>query len=85
MFFFGAYQTHLITIKPSGVFIDRAQELVPKPILTEDDLMLRFQFAVNDALANGLTSIHDAGFDPTSLSFFKRYLPYFMSHLSLIK
>ena len=54
------------------MFIDKAQDLVPKPNLTDEDLLLRFRFATNDALSNGLTSIHDAGFDPASLSFFKR-------------
>ncbi|KAJ7187578.1 amidohydrolase family-domain-containing protein [Mycena pura] len=37
-----------------------------------DDLVQRFTIAVNDALAYGLTSVHDAGLDPASLAFFTR-------------
>jgi hypothetical protein len=50
-----------------GVFLDNAQELLKQPALTEDDLLRRFKVAVRDAHAFGLTSIHDAGLDPTSL------------------
>ncbi|KAJ7189665.1 amidohydrolase family-domain-containing protein [Mycena pura] len=57
---------------PSGVFLDNAQELLKMPPLTEDDLVQRFTMAVNDALAYGLTSVHDAGLDPASLAFFTR-------------
>ncbi|EIN11936.1 hypothetical protein PUNSTDRAFT_99280 [Punctularia strigosozonata HHB-11173 SS5] len=57
---------------PTGVFLDNAQELVKRPALTDEDLLRRFQTTVNDAHARGLTTVHDAGFDPTSLSFFKR-------------
>lgn len=57
--------------RPTGVFLDNAQELVQKPPLTEKDLLRRFKYVVQDALANGLTSIHDAGFSPVSLAFFK--------------
>jgi predicted amidohydrolase YtcJ len=59
-------------IFPTGVFLDNAQELVKRPALTEEDLLRRFHTTVNDAHARGLTSIHDAGFDPMSLNFFKR-------------
>ncbi|KAJ7051743.1 amidohydrolase family-domain-containing protein [Mycena amicta] len=58
--------------KPSGVLLDNAQELLLAPALTEDDLIHRFAVAVNDALAYGLTSVHDAGLDPASLAFFLR-------------
>jgi hypothetical protein len=44
-----------------GVFIDKAQDIVPKEPLTDDNLRLRFRAAVNDGLGKGLTSIHDAG------------------------
>ncbi|KZT19709.1 hypothetical protein NEOLEDRAFT_1141709 [Neolentinus lepideus HHB14362 ss-1] len=57
--------------KPTGVLLDNAQELVEKPPLTEKDLLRRFKYVVQDGLANGLTSIHDAGFSPVSLAFFK--------------
>ncbi|KAG5221307.1 amidohydrolase family-domain-containing protein [Salix suchowensis] len=60
--------------KPTGVFLDNAQELVKQPPVTEADLLKRFATAVKDAHRFGLTSIHDAGLDPTSLKFFKRYV-----------
>ncbi|KAJ7354162.1 amidohydrolase family-domain-containing protein [Mycena albidolilacea] len=56
----------------TGVLLDNAQELLRIPELTEGDLVQRFAAAVNDALAYGLTSVHDAGLDPTSLEFFIR-------------
>lgn len=54
------------------MLLDNAQELVKQPKLTEDDLVNRFHITVSHALANGLTSVHDAGLDPTSLAFFTR-------------
>ncbi|KIJ67588.1 hypothetical protein HYDPIDRAFT_149313 [Hydnomerulius pinastri MD-312] len=57
---------------PTGVLLDNAQDLVRRPALTEDDLRRRFAATVSDALSSGLTSIHDAGFNPVSLEFFKR-------------
>jgi hypothetical protein len=58
--------------QPIGVFIDNAQDLIKKPALTDDDLGRRFAVTVGDAISLGLTSIHDAGFNPISLEFFKR-------------
>ncbi|KAH7888360.1 amidohydrolase family-domain-containing protein, partial [Phlebopus sp. FC_14] len=57
---------------PTGVLLDNAQDLIKKPPLTEEDLQRRFLATVKDALSLGLTSIHDAGFSPVSLEFFKR-------------
>ncbi|KAF8993843.1 amidohydrolase family-domain-containing protein [Cyathus striatus] len=57
---------------PTGVFVDSAQELVDSPRLTTEDLEEHFQTTVKDALAHGLTSLHDAGFKPESLEFFKQ-------------
>lgn len=57
---------------PSGVLLDNAQDLVKRPVPTEQDLLKRFNITVNDALSYGLTSIHDAGFNPISLEFFRR-------------
>ena len=59
-------------IYPTGVFIDKAQDLIKRPPLTDEDRLERFNLAVNDALSKGLTSLHDAGFDPASLAFFKK-------------
>jgi len=57
--------------KPTGVLLDNAQFLVTVPPPTHKDLEKRFQLVVGDAISHGLTSIHDAGFDPRSLEFFK--------------
>ncbi|KDR67040.1 hypothetical protein GALMADRAFT_258710 [Galerina marginata CBS 339.88] len=57
---------------PTGVFMDSAQDLIARAPSTEDDLERRFRTTVNHALAAGLTSLHDAGFKPDSLAFFKR-------------
>jgi len=58
--------------RPTGVFLDNAQDLIKQPELTEDDLLRRFNLAVKHAHARGLTSIHDAGLDPISLAFFRK-------------
>ncbi|KAG1840207.1 amidohydrolase family-domain-containing protein [Suillus tomentosus] len=57
---------------PSGVVLDKAQDLVQKPDPTEQDLLRRFDATVKDVLSHGLTSVHDAGFKPISLEFFAR-------------
>ena len=59
----------------SGVLLDNAQFLVTVPPPTYKDLEKHFQLVVNDAISHGLTSIHDAGFDPRSLKFFKLWVP----------
>lgn len=58
----------------SGVLLDNAQFLVTIPPPTNKDLEKRFQLVVGDAISQGLTSIHDAGFDPRSLEFFKSWV-----------
>ncbi|KAF8828910.1 hypothetical protein HHX47_DHR3000914 [Lentinula edodes] len=58
--------------KPTGMLLDNAQELVKQPKLLEDDLLRRFDSAIQNAVKFGLTSIHDAGLDPASLKFFKQ-------------
>ena len=55
---------------PTGVFLDNAQDLIPRPTPTRKQLKRRFAAAVKDAHAVGLTSVHDAGFNPVSLEFF---------------
>lgn len=54
------------------MLLDNAQELVKQPKLLEDDLLRRFDSAIQNAVKFGLTSIHDAGLDPASLKFFKQ-------------
>ncbi|KAG1860354.1 amidohydrolase family-domain-containing protein [Suillus subluteus] len=55
-----------------GVLLDSAQDLVKRPSPTEQELLRRFNTTVNDALSYGLTSVHDVGFKPVSLEFFRR-------------
>ena len=55
------------------MLLDNAQELIKQPPLGEEDLLKRFRTAVRDAIQVGITSIHDAGLDPVSLAFFKRF------------
>ncbi|KAJ7609921.1 amidohydrolase family-domain-containing protein [Roridomyces roridus] len=55
-----------------SVFLDKAQDLLYEAPLTEAEQVSRFTRAVNDALAYGLTSVHDAGLDPESMEFFIR-------------
>ena len=61
-----------------GVLLDNAQDLLKQPKTTETDLLRRFQLTVRHALSYGLTSLHDAGLDPVSLAFFKRFIHYFL-------
>ncbi|KAJ6593701.1 amidohydrolase family-domain-containing protein [Mycena capillaripes] len=58
--------------QPNGMFLDSAQEFIFQPELTDDELMRRFSVAVQDVVAWGLTSIHDAGLNPMSLKFFAK-------------
>ncbi|RDX40454.1 hypothetical protein OH76DRAFT_1490256 [Lentinus brumalis] len=58
--------------RPTGVFLDNAQDLVIRPEPTYKTLQKRFAATVKDAHAHGLTSVHDAGFNPISLEFFRR-------------
>ncbi|TFK75323.1 hypothetical protein BDN72DRAFT_832183 [Pluteus cervinus] len=57
---------------PVGTLLDNAQDLLKGLPLTDQELNRRFKVAVDSALAHGITSIHDAGLDPVSLSFFQR-------------
>ncbi|CAL1708111.1 unnamed protein product [Somion occarium] len=57
---------------PTGVFMDSAQSLVNAPEPTHDQMEKRFGLAVRDAHKVGLTALHDAGFNPRSLAFFKK-------------
>jgi predicted amidohydrolase YtcJ len=63
--------TYFFLTNFQGVLLDNAQDLVKRPAPAEDDLHRRFAATVKDALSLGLTSIHDAGFSPVSLEYFK--------------
>ncbi|KIY48037.1 hypothetical protein FISHEDRAFT_65887 [Fistulina hepatica ATCC 64428] len=60
--------------RPTGLLYDNAQELIlaKQPAPTYEDLRKRFDVAARDALALGITSVHDAGLDPSSMAFFQR-------------
>jgi predicted amidohydrolase YtcJ len=45
---------------PTGVFLDNAQLLIPRPAWSVDQMMEFYQRAMTDALSLGLTAIHDA-------------------------
>ncbi|SJL06176.1 uncharacterized protein ARMOST_09512 [Armillaria ostoyae] len=69
----GGVIVHLtLTMHHIGVFLDNAQDLLPIPEPTDEDYERRFSTTVQSALANGLTSIHDAKLDFRQLDFFKR-------------
>ncbi|KIK58361.1 hypothetical protein GYMLUDRAFT_45275 [Collybiopsis luxurians FD-317 M1] len=57
--------------RPRGIFLDNAQNLIHVPTPEEDNLR-RFKLTVEDALANGITSMHDAGFSPETLQFYEK-------------
>ena len=55
-----------------GVFLDNAMMLVPIPPWSEDDMNEYFKTAAQDAVAHGLTSIHDAEAKPEMIAFYKK-------------
>jgi predicted amidohydrolase YtcJ len=57
------------------VFVDNAMDLVEKPAPTEAETLEQFETAMLDALRVGLTSIHDADASPSSIAFFRQYVP----------
>lgn len=75
-----------ITHQNLGVFLDNAQDLVGehRPEPTFEQLEQRFNLTVEDCLSHGLTSIHDAGFNPRSLEFFRRYASQSRLAISLV-
>lgn len=40
--------------------------------MAEEDNLARFRITVEDALANGITAMHDAGFLPDTLEFYEK-------------
>lgn len=62
----------LMMPRPTGMFLDNAQNLIVQPELTDEDIERRFSYAVSDVVSVGLTSVHDAGLNPMSFKFFAR-------------
>jgi hypothetical protein len=56
-----------------GVLLDNAQDLIKQPDLGHDDFLRRFKLTMTHAMSYGLTSIHDAGLNPQSMEFFKKF------------
>lgn len=56
--------------EPTGVFVDKAMALVPRPPVTDAERGQYFKLTMADALAVGLTSIHDAAVDVEDMHFF---------------
>ncbi|KAF8598486.1 hypothetical protein BDV93DRAFT_451112 [Ceratobasidium sp. AG-I] len=75
---------------PTGIFLDNAMLLVAKPQWTDVQRLAFFRRAVKDALAVGLTTIHDAATSIPDIQFFRKMaaankLPirlYLMAHSS---
>ncbi|KAF8878407.1 amidohydrolase 3 [Infundibulicybe gibba] len=57
--------------KPTGIFVDNAQSLVPIPKWTESQLSTFFDITMKEALAHGVTSIHDAAAELDHIALFK--------------
>ncbi|KAJ7928481.1 amidohydrolase family-domain-containing protein [Mycena leptocephala] len=57
--------------KPTGIFVDNAMTLIPRPPWAPEQYVDFFNTAVEEALKFGLTSIHDASTDPDAVAFFK--------------
>ncbi|KAJ7076862.1 amidohydrolase family-domain-containing protein [Mycena belliarum] len=57
--------------KPTGIFVDNAMTLIPRPPWSPEQYVDFFDTAVAEALRYGLTSIHDAATDPDAVAFFK--------------
>ncbi|KAF5371769.1 hypothetical protein D9758_003581 [Tetrapyrgos nigripes] len=57
--------------EPTGIFLDKAQDLILAEF-SEEEMEQRFTIAFEDALKNGITAMHDAGFAPSTLEFYER-------------
>ncbi|KAH9837926.1 amidohydrolase family-domain-containing protein [Rhodofomes roseus] len=58
--------------KPTGVLVDSAMALIPVPPPSEAQMTEQLERAVKDALAVGLTSVHDAAVNGRMLNVFKK-------------
>ncbi|KAH9964935.1 amidohydrolase 3 [Russula dissimulans] len=56
---------------PTGVFVDKAMDLINRPAPTEAETLENFNVVMRDALRVGLTSIHDACSSPSDIAFYK--------------
>ncbi|CAG8738967.1 18657_t:CDS:2, partial [Acaulospora morrowiae] len=60
----------------TGIFIDNAMELVfeKKPLITEEQSLMRIRTAISRMNFHGLTGIHDAGVTPDTLDLYKKII-----------
>ncbi|KIK37222.1 hypothetical protein CY34DRAFT_776606 [Suillus luteus UH-Slu-Lm8-n1] len=58
--------------KPTGIFVDNAMDLIPSQPFSEARAMEYFTRATGDALAVGLTGVHDAFSVPDEIQFYKK-------------
>ncbi|KAG2151175.1 amidohydrolase family-domain-containing protein [Suillus bovinus] len=58
--------------KPTGILVDNAIDLIPLEPFSEARAMEYFTRATSDALAVGLTSVHDAFSIPEEIQFYKK-------------
>jgi hypothetical protein len=68
----GFFESYFDGCALSGVFVDNAMTLIHEPPWTEQQINEYFDKAMKDALAHGLTSIHDADTSPQMISYYKR-------------
>ncbi|KAJ7584940.1 amidohydrolase 3 [Mycena floridula] len=59
-------------VKPTGIFLDNAIQLIPQPPWSEDEVAEFADATMKMALAYGLTSIHDAAAEPYMIAHFKK-------------
>ncbi|KAH7924458.1 hypothetical protein BV22DRAFT_1013302 [Leucogyrophana mollusca] len=59
--------------KPTGILIDNAMLLIPAPPASKAQVLEYINRTITDALAVGLTSIHDAEATPRMIAGFKEY------------
>ncbi|KAJ2923261.1 hypothetical protein H1R20_g13832, partial [Candolleomyces eurysporus] len=58
--------------KPTGIFMDKAMNIIPAPQWTEDQMQEYFDTTVGLALKYGLTSIHDADTNSRFIAFYRK-------------
>jgi predicted amidohydrolase YtcJ len=57
---------------PTGVFLDNAQLLIPRPPWSVDQMVEFYQKTVTDVLSLGLTAIHDAATTEPVIELYKK-------------
>ncbi|PVF96395.1 hypothetical protein CPB86DRAFT_807752 [Serendipita vermifera] len=58
--------------KPTGIFLDNAQTLVPRPPWSDRQMRSYFKTAVHEVLRLGITAVHDAMTREPVIDFYKR-------------